>query len=380
MRLEHRFPALSDLRRACRRRIPAFVWHYLDSATGTEAGARRNRRALDRVLLRPAVLRGMLEPQLDQTLLGTVHALPFGIAPLGMSGFIWPGAEVTLARLAARERIPYCLSTVATRPPEDVGPHCGDMGWFQLYPPRDPEVRRDMLRRAAAAGFRRLAVTVDVPANARRERQLRAELSIPPRVTPRMLVQVAICPAWALGTLQHGQPRLRFVESYIRREGNRPATKEQRALLRGAPDWDTVAALRAEWPGPVALKGVTEPEVALRARALGVDAIWVSNHGARQFEGGPASITALSRIRAVVGPDCPLVFDSGVESGLDILRAYASGADFVMLGRAWHYALGALGARGAAHLVHILRADLLTNMAQIGITRVTEAPTRLDRD
>lgn len=373
MDLDMTHPALSDLRRTCRRKVPHFVWEYLDSATGTEAVKARNRAALDKVTFLPQVLCGTVEPHLETPFLGMAFSCPFGIAPLGMSGLIWPGAEQALARLAAAERIPYGLSTVATRLPEEIGPLAGSMGWFQLYPPRDPDIRRDILRRARESGFRVLVLTVDVPGPSRRERQRRAELAIPPRLTPRMLWQMARRPEWSLRTLANGTPRLRLMESYHSTVGRAASTAHVGYLLRTAPDWDYLRALRDEWAGPLVIKGVMRMDTATRARAEGVDALWISNHAGRQFDGAPASIEVLPGIRKAVGPDCPLIFDSGVESGLDVLRALALGADFVMLGRAWHHALGAFGARGAAHLLHILREDMIANMVQLGIANPASA-------
>lgn len=360
-----RYPALSDLRARARRRLPHFVWEYLDSATGAELVKARNRSALDAIRLTPRVLAGPLSPGLETTLLGQAFSAPFGIAPIGMSGLIWPGAEAALARLAADRRIPYCLSTVATREPEDIGPLAGDMGWFQLYPPADPDIRADILRRARAAGFRVLVLTVDVPAPSRRERQRRADLAIPPKKTPRMIWQAATRPRWALGTLRHGVPRLRLMDGYLRIDKGAPSTAHAGYLLRVNPDWAYVAALRELWDGPLVIKGILRPEDAARARAEGVDAVWVSNHAGRQFDGGPAVAEVLPAIRDAV-PDLPLIADGGVEGGLDMLRLIASGADFVMLGRAWHLALGALGPAGAAHLDHILRDDLISNLHQLG--------------
>lgn len=338
---------------------------------------RRNRAALDAITFRPAVLRGKIVPDLATPFLGQEQALPFGIAPVGMSGLIWPGAEQALARLAVVERIPYGLSTVATRLPEEIGPLAGDRGWFQLYPPTDPKIRRDLLRRAKQSGFHTLVLTVDVPGTSRRERQRRAQLAIPPKLTPLMLWQMALCPEWSMRTLKNGTPRLRLMEEYLKVDKNAPSTGHAGYLLRAAPDWDYLAATRAEWEGPFIVKGVLEPEVAVRLRDVGVDAVWVSNHTGRQFDGAPAAIDVLPEVRAAVGPEYPLIFDSGVETGLDILRGFARGADYVMLGRAFHYALGAFGARGAAHLVHILREDLIANMMQMGITRPDQAASRL---
>ncbi|MFU8897629.1 MAG: alpha-hydroxy acid oxidase [Roseinatronobacter sp.] len=372
-----RYPALSDLKAACKGRVPWFVWEYLDSATGTESVKPRNRAALEQVLFRPAVLRGPIVPQLGTRFLGQDYAMPVGVAPVGMSGLIWPGAEAALARMAQTTRLPYCLSTVATRLPEEIGPIAGDMGWFQLYPPKDPSIRADILARARKAGFRTLVLTVDLPGPSRRERQLRAQLAIPPKLTPSMLWQIAQRPAWALGTLRHGQPRLRLMEDYLKLDGNAPSTAHPGYLLRAAPDWDYLHAVRKLWDGPLVIKGVMDAQDAPRLRDAGADAIWVSNHGGRQFDGAPAALHALREMRAILGADMPLIYDGGIESGLDVLRALAFGADFTMLGRGWHYALGALGAQGADHLAQILRDDLASNMMQMGLTQPKDAYSQL---
>ena len=377
MTLHSTHPSIADLRHRARKRIPHFVWEYLDSATGDEATKHRNRTALDDILLRPSVLHGEFTADLATPLMGRSYPLPFGIAPVGMSGLIWPDAERVLAALAAQTGIPYTLSTVASQPPEAVADHIGDQGWFQLYPPRDPEIRTDILNRAKAAGFHTLVLTVDVPVASRRERQLRSGLTNPPRLTPRLLAQVARCPAWALGTLKHGMPRLRLMESYRKSAAALSSTEHIGYLLRTSPDWDYLRELRAEWDGPLVVKGVLNAGDAQRMQNEGVDAVWVSNHAGRQFAGAPASITALPLIRAAVGPEYPLIFDSGIKGGLDILRAIALGADFVMLGRAFHYGLGAFGAKGAAHVVDILRADLTSNMGQIGARRLSDVKQRL---
>ena len=372
-----RYPALSDLKAACKARVPWFVWEYLDSATGSESVKPRNRRALEQVLFRPAILRGPITPDLSTRFLGTDYATPLEVAPVGMSGLIWPGAEAVLARMAQTTRLPYCLSTVATRLPEEIGPIAGDMGWFQLYPPKDPAIRANILSRAGKAGFRVLVLTVDLPGPSRRERQLRAQLAIPPKLTPSMLWQIAQRPAWALGTLRAGTPRLRLMEDYLKLDGNAPSTAHPGYLLRAAPDWDYLQAIRALWKGPLVIKGVLDAGDAARLRDIGADALWVSNHGGRQFDGAPAALHALRKVRAALGPDMPLIYDGGVESGLDILRALACGADFTMLGRGWHYALGALGPAGAAHLAQLLRADLIANMVQMGIAQPARARSQL---
>ena len=375
MTLHSRYPAISDLKSRARRRIPHFVWEYLDSATGVEATQARNRSKLDEVLLNPSILHGEFEPDLSTTLLGHAHPLPFGIAPVGMSGLIWPGAEQMLAKTAAKEGIPFTLSTVASQLPEDVGPHADTQGWFQLYPPRDPEIRDDILSRAKAAGFHTIVLTVDVPVASRRERQTRGGLTNPPKLTPRLAIQAAQCPAWLNGIRQTGMPRLRLMESYSENRSALPSNQHIGYLLRTSPDWDYFKALREAWDGPLIVKGVSRPDDVARLTDEGADALWVSNHAGRQFDGGPASIETLPGVRAAT--NLPVIFDSGIEGGLDILRALALGADFVMLGRAFHYGLAALGAQGAHHVVDILRQDIISNMGQLGTKTLADVPATL---
>ncbi|MEP1198442.1 MAG: alpha-hydroxy acid oxidase [Tateyamaria sp.] len=379
MDLNTNFPALSDLRSRAQKRIPKFVWEYLDSGTGVEATRRRNRTALDKIGLMPSVLHGEFEPDLGVSLMGADLPLPFGIAPVGMSGLMWPDAERLLARAAAELGIPYTLSTVATQSPEDVADNLGAHAWFQMYPPRDEDIRRDMLDRARKAGFKTLVLTVDVPVASRRERQTRSGLTNPPRLTPRLLAQVAMRPAWALGMAQRGMPHMRMLDAYTTPAAdNLPVTAHVGYLLRTSPDWEYVKWLRDAWDGPFIVKGILRVEDATKLETLGVDAIWVSNHAGRQFDGAPASIEVLPEIRSATS--LPIIFDSGVEGGLDILRALALGADFVMLGRGWHYALGALGAEGPAHLAHILSEDLKSCMGQLGTRTLRDLPETFTLD
>jgi len=372
MDLHAKYPALSDLRARAQKRLPKFVWEFLDSATGTEATKARNRAKLDAVLFEPSILHGEFAPDLSTHFLGETYPLPLGIAPVGMSGLIWPDAERLLAAAAARLDIPYCLSTVASQTPETVAPHLGAHGWFQMYPPRDPEIRTDMLTRAKAAGFKTLILTADVPVASRRERQVRSGLTTPPRLTPRLLAQVAMRPAWALGTARMGMPRMRLIDEYAENLTGMSSTAHAGYLLRTSPDWDYLHWLRDNWDGPFVVKGVMRASDAAKLEQAGVDALWVSNHAGRQFDAAVASIEALPAIRAATS--LPLILDSGVETGLDILRALALGADFVMMGRGFHIALAALGRHGPDHLVEVLAKDMQANMGQIGARSFADLP------
>jgi len=363
------WPSVSDLKQRARRRIPNVAWQYLEPGTGQDQTMQRNRAALDKILFLPRFVRGTLAVDLKTELFGTTYSAPFGIAPMGLGGLVWPNLETYLARAAAQAGIPYTLSTVATQTPETVGPEVGNMGWFQLYPPRDPDIRRSMLERAQAAGFHTLIVTADVPTPGRREVSRKAGLTVPPKINLKMVWEGATHPAWSLQILRHGLPRLRFVESFSPKKDLKSAANYARFEFRGDLDWNYIRTVRELWKGPMLLKGLLHPEDAQRAVAEGVDGIVVSNHGGRQFDGGPGAIEALPDIVAGVGGKVPVLFDSGIRGGLDILRAMALGADFVLIGRPYLYGIAALGTRGGEHVTNIFLEDLTNNLKQLGTTR-----------
>ena len=377
MELDLSHPSIEDLRRKAQKRIPRFAFEYLDSATGRELGAKVNRDALDAIGFLPSVLCGRTKANLQAKLLGKPYDLPFGIAPVGMSGLMWAGAERMLAQAAVAHNIPFSLSSVAVASPEDVALHIGQNGWFQHYPVKSADLRRKMLPRIKAAGFHTLIITVDVPEESRRERQRRANLTVPPKADLRTLTEMAVRPAWCLAQLREGiMPRMRFFDDYVPQRGRESFTHAG-ALIRGIPDWQYLEELRAEWDGHLIVKGVLRPEDAKRMVEIGADCIWVSNHGGRQFEAGPAVIDQLPKIRAAVGKDVPLIYDSGVAWGLDVMRALAKSADFVMVGRAFQYAVAAFGRKGIDHLVHILKADITANMSQLGLENLDQLPSYL---
>ena len=377
MNLELKYPAIADFRLRAKKRIPHFAFEYLDSGTGSrELGIKENRECLDRIKFLPAILKGEFDFNLKQQFMGDTFSLPFGVAPVGMAGAIWPGAEKILAKVAYKNNIPFNLSTVATADPEGIGPIARNRGWFQYYPAKDRDIQRDMFRRIMDAGFETLVVTLDVPGESRRERQRKAFLEVPFKLNFEIIVSMISRPYWCMGILKEGIPRMKFPESYKDFKSNGNFTHVGKSI-RGYPDWEGYKQIREDWPLKLIAKGVQDPEDADKLIAEGTDGIWVSNHSGRQFEGAPSSITQLPEIRKVVGNDYPLAFDSGIEGGLDILRAYSLGADFVFLGRGFLFAVSAFGYKGAQHLVKILAEDLKSNMAQIGITNPKEAKNRL---
>ncbi|QDL90771.1 alpha-hydroxy-acid oxidizing protein [Paroceanicella profunda] len=375
--LDNRFPSIADLRARAAWRIPHFAWEYLDSGTGLDMASERNMSALQGVQMWPGVLHGDVQPRLETEIFGRVFSAPFGMAPVGLTGLMWPGGEKALARAAAAANIPMGLSTVANANPETVGRHVNGNGWFQLYPTKDEDVREDIMARAWGNGFRTLLVTVDVPVGSRRERQRKAGIRVPPAKDLLTVWRAAKCPAWSAALLREGMPRFWTLEPYAGSSAAQTVAEFAGSQFDGVPSWELLARIRDAWKGAVVVKGVMRPQEAERAIALGVDGIGVSNHGGRQFDATPAAITALPAIKAVVGDRAKIVFDSGLRSGLDIARALALGADFCLLGRAFIYGLGALGAPGAAHVIHILRQDLITNMIQMGAESIADLPSAL---
>ena len=375
-KLYKRYPAVVDLQKKAKKRIPHFAWEYLDSGTGIEECQARNRQAFSKVNLVPKFMQGELKPDITTRLFGIDYSAPFGIAPVGLTGLMWPNAEKILAQTANRNRIPFSLSTVGTETPESIGPIVNGMGWFQLYPPRRKELRQDLLSRAQDSGFTTLVVTADVPVSSRRERQIRAGVSVPPKINGRTLFHCAIRPAWTIATLLYGPPRFRLLEKYLDAGSMRHMVNFIGQELGGTLDWHQLQTMRDEWDGPIILKGLLDVSQARQAADIGVDGIVVSNHGGRQFDGGPAALDVLPAIKNEIGNRIKILFDSGVRTGLDIARALALGADFVLLGRAFMYGIAALGKEGSDHVVNILSKDLENNMIQLGCRKVSELKSR----
>jgi L-lactate dehydrogenase (cytochrome) len=246
------------------------------------------------------------------------------------------------------------------------------MGWFQLYPPRGRDLMEDLLKRAGDSGFTTLVVTADVPLSSRRERTSRAGLRMPPSITARFVYEALKHPTWTYHTLKAGLPRLRSIEKYAHSKDLGELATFVGQNMGGTLSWDYLKNVRDLWEGPLVLKGILHPDDVDKAIELGVDGIQVSNHGARQFDGAPAAIDSLPVIAERVKGRTSVLFDSGVRTGLDILRALALGADFVLLGRAFMFGVAALGAAGGDHTVEILMADLKVNMANLGCETVEE--------
>ena len=356
----------NDARRLARRRLPRLIFDFVDGAAGSEDAAAGNLSALAAVRLQPRVLENVVHRDLGKSFLGRDYGLPFGIAPMGLCNLVDPEADRLLAEEAVRRNVPHCLSGVGSSTLEVMRERAGETMWFQLYVGQSMALAQEFVERAENAGYEVLVLTVDVPESARRLRDLRNGFEMPFRMGLRQFADLALHPRWSLRTLINGVPKPMNYETAENAEGF------FRNESRGSADWGFLAWLRNRWKGRLIVKGVMSDEDAVRIAAAGADAIWVSNHGGRQLESAPAAIHALPAIRKAVGPDVPLIFDSGLRSGGDVLKALAMGADYAMMGRPFLYALGAAGARGLAAIFDALEADVSTTLAQLGLTSVEQ--------
>jgi len=352
----------ADARRLAKRRLPWMVFDYIDGSAGAETGAARNRAALDAKTLRPRILRDVSQRSLSKSIFGTQAERPFGIAPMGMCNLSGPGADLMLARLAARHKVPHGVSTVASTPLEKIIEVAEGHAWFQIYFSGDGAGTFKLVERARQAGYETLVLTVDVPEVGRRPRELRHGFKMPFRIGPKQFVDFALHPRWSLTSLFAGKPQMANFEM--------PGYEFDRTESRARADWDTLKQMRDAWPGKLVVKGVLDVADAVALKEHGVDAIQVSSHGARQLESAPSPFAMLPEIRAAVGDGYPLFFDSGLRSGEDVLKALEHGADFAFFGRVLQFAIAAGGEAGLTQLWDVFSDELSIAMAQTGMTEL----------
>lgn len=374
------YPGIDDLRERARRRIPRFAFEYLDGGCNEDVNLRKNTDDLRQVELKPYYLTAYEPSSLKTELFGHEYDAPFGIAPIGLQGLMWPGAPEILARATVEHNIPFILSTVSTASIERIGEVTGGQFWYQLYHPSDNAIRDDILNRAEAAGCKTLLLLCDTPTAAFRPRDIRNGLAIPPRMTLRNILQILGRPAWAMRTLLHGKPRFATMAKYMPRGLNITQLGAWMAeTFTGRLNEAKIAPIRDRWKGNLVLKGVATEEDAEIAVRLGLDGIIVSNHGGRQMDPGESTIRSLSPIVAKFRGKIRIMIDSGLRTGTDIARALACDAEFTFLGRTFMYAVAALGNEGGQHAIAMLKVQLLKLMEQICCHRVTDLRNHLLR-
>ncbi len=362
------YPAtVEGYRTLAARRLPRMVFDYLDGGAEAERGLARNMDAFARVCFRPRRLVDVSQRDLSATLFGRRLSMPLVVAPTGLNGALWPDGDVLLAQAAVTAGIPFALSTASTTSIEEVADRAGGDLWFQLYVVQRA-LAEGLTRRALAAGYTTLVLTVDVPVNGKRVRDLRNGFAVPFRPSIRTAMDVARHPAWLLRQLRHGLPQL----ANFREAGGGSDVNAQAALMKRQMDasfaWNDLKALRQSWPRTLVVKGICRAEDAEQCEALGADAVVLSNHGGRQLDDTPAPLTLLPGMAGRLSR--PVLVDSGVRRGADVVKAVALGASAVLLGRATLYGLAARGGAGAAHVLELLRAEIDTTLALLGRSSV----------
>jgi L-lactate dehydrogenase (cytochrome) len=372
------YPTVSRLREKAMKRIPAFAFDYLDGGCNEEVNVRRNTREIREVQLKPHYLHAYSGADMRTELFGHIYDAPFGIAPVGLQGLMWPNATEILASAAFRHNIPFVLSTVTTTDIERASELTEGRAWFQLYNPADPAMRSDLLKRAGNAGCPVLVLLCDTPAFGFRPREIRNGLSMPPRMTARNIFQMLGKPHWTMATMKHGTPQFATLKPYMPRNMSlKQLGKFMDQTFTKRLDREKVAPIRDQWKGKLVLKGVATEKDAEEAISMGFDGIIVSNHGGRQLDAGESTIKPLTRIAGKYGDKITVMMDSGMRSGPDIARTIASGAEFAFMGRAFMYGAAALGNRGGDHTISLLKTQLQQVMEQLGCERTTEFPNHL---
>jgi L-lactate dehydrogenase (cytochrome) len=361
----------ADFRLAARRKLPRFLFDYIDSGAGTETTLRRNVEDLSQLSLRQRVLTGVSEVHLATTLFGRAQSLPIILAPVGLTGMYARRGEVQAARAARAKDIPFCLSTVSVCGIHEVVTGAASPIWFQLYVIRDRSFMRDLLATAKSEGCTALVFTVDMPIPGARYRDAHSGMSGPYAKWRRFLQAVA-CPQWAWDVGVRGRPH--SLGNITAAVGDRSTLADFMGWLSANFDptvtWDDIEWIRSLWDGPLIIKGILDTQDALTAARIGADGIVVSNHGGRQLDGTLSSVRALPAVVDAVGDRLTVLADSGIRSGVDIVRMLALGAKGVLLGRTWVYALATHGEAGVLHLISLLEREMRITMTLSGVSDV----------
>ena len=370
--------SIDDLRTLARRRVPRAFFDYADSGSYGEYTLRANRADLEAIKLRQRVLVDVSERSLSTTILGQKIALPFALAPIGLCGMQHGDGEILAAEAAHEAGIPFTLSTMSICSIEHVAEATGRPFWFQLYVIRDRGFSKQLMDRALAAKVNTLVLTVDLQVLGQRHRDVKNGMTVPPEFRIKNVIDIATKPAWAWSVLKGKSKTFGNISGHV------PGMENVNSLAKWTQDqfdpalnWKDVEWIRDYWPGKMIIKGILDVDDAKMAVTLGADGIVVSNHGGRQLDGTSSSISMLPRIAQAVGADTEVLFDGGIRTGADIMRALALGARACLVGRSYVYGLGAGGKAGVAKAIDILKNELSVTMALTGVGRIADIDGRV---
>lgn len=371
MHYDTRYPSISDLKIKAKKRIPNFAFDYVDGGIDQEDGKYRNHRDWQQVLMTPRYLKDVSHADLTTRIFGKDYSMPFGVPPIGLGNMMWPGAEIALATAAQKANTPYVLSTLSTTDLDEIAKAAPDVCWFQLYVPQDIDVMKDILARVKAAGYHALVITLDIPVGAKRNRELQNGLKLPFGYTPNIIWQSMIHPTWALNTLKHGQPDfvnvLKYKKAPTQNLGEFLTSFNMQGVTR-----ERIELIRQLWDGPLVLKGVQyEPDMKA-AIELGIDGVVISNHGGRQLDAAPSTMQSLQQLSSYASDSMTIMIDSGIRTGLDVVRAKALGAEMAFSGRSFFWGMGAMGKAGADQVMGIFEDEITRTLKQLGCASFKE--------
>lgn len=376
--INYKYPSVDDLRAKAKNRIPKFAFEYLDGGCNEDVNLIKNTAEIREVELLPNYIKEYEGSNLKTTLFGHEYDAPFGIAPVGLQGLMWPNSPEILAKAAFEQNIPFVLSTVTTSSIERISELTEGQAWFQLYHPAEKSLRTTIIKRAEAVECPVLVILCDVPTFGYRPRDIRNGLAMPPKMTLSNILQILSKPTWALQTLKYGQPSFETLKPYMPKDLDlKQLGKFMDQTFSGRLNEDRISAIRDQWKGKLVLKGVANALDAEKAIQLGIDGIIVSNHGGRQLDAGEAAIKPLTRIAAKYKDQITVMMDSGLRSGPDIARSIASGAEFTFMGRSFMYGVSALGKTGGHHTISMLKLQLQQVMEQLCCEKVEDLEKHL---
>ncbi|HML07353.1 MAG TPA: alpha-hydroxy acid oxidase [Xanthobacteraceae bacterium] len=370
--------SIEDLRQAARRRVPRAFFEYAEGGSYAEETLAANRADLERITLRQRILVDVSKRSTRTTILGEPASLPLALAPIGLCGMQHGDGEILACRAAHEAGIPFCLSTMSICSIEDLAAAVDKPFWFQLYVMKDRGFVRALIERAAAAKCSALVLTVDLQVLGQRHRDIKNGMTVPPEFRIRNIIDIASKPAWALSIVRGKRRTFGNLAGHIRGMTDVNSLSQWCAeQFDAALSWKDVEWIAGLWPGKLILKGILDVEDARVAAKTGAAALVVSNHGGRQLDGAPSSISALTPIAEAVGSSIEVLFDGGVRSGQDVMRAIALGARACLSGRAYIYGLGAGGQAGVARAIEIIRNELDVSMALTGMTKINDIDRRV---
>ena len=380
VKINTKYPSVADLRIKAQSKMPKFAFEYLDGGCNNEDNLRKNTSDLRAVELVPEYLKSAVQVDLKTTLFGTTYDAPFGIAPIGLQGLMWPKAPEILAKAAFENNLPFILSTVTTSSIEQIAELTEGKAWFQLYYPAQEAVRTDIINRASEVGCPVLVLLSDVPSFGFRPKDIRNGLAMPPKMSIRNFYEIIKRPEWAFKTLINGQPEFETLKPYMPRGLNlSQLAKFMDETFDGRLNEEKIKPIRDQWKGKIVLKGVASESDMDKAIRLGLDGVIISNHGGRQLDAGESTIKSLKKLKVKYQDKITLMMDSGLRNGPDIARTLAEGASFSFLGRSFMYGVGALGDQGATHTIELIKAELVQVMEQLGCDTPLALPQFLSK-